>query len=96
MSSQLAFVMKLQTQNSTTLEPPDLGMEILRISVKVPMIICEDVAPPQENQESDGTEAGNDMTPPISPRAMSFLTVPSVDPSVERRPCEFNNNTVNA
>lgn len=86
--------MKLQSQDSTTLEPADLGMEILRISVKVPMIICEEVAPPQDGE--DEPQMGVEITPPSSPRAMCFLAVPTVDSSIERRPCEFNNNTVRA
>lgn len=86
--------MKLQSQDSTTLEPADLGMEILRISVKVPMIICEEVAPPQDGEADD--ESGVEITPPPSPRAMCLLAVPTIDSSIERRPCEFNNNTVNA
>lgn len=87
--------MKLQSQDSTTLEPADLGMEILRISVKVPMIICEEVAPPQDGEADDNTNEV-EMTPPLSPRVMCLLAVPAVDSSIERRPCEFNNNTVNA
>lgn len=87
--------MKLQAQDSTTLEPADLSMEILRITVKVPMIICEEVAPPQDrDEEEENVEI--EMSPPSSPRTMCLLAVPTVDSSIERRPCEFNNNTVQA
>lgn len=87
--------MKLQKQNSVVMEPEDLGMEIrLRIAIKVPMIICEDVAPVEEDMEGL-EEGGRIISPPTSPKTMCLLTVPRVDSSVERRPCEFNNN-VNA
>ena len=93
--------MQLQAQTNTTLVGPDSGMGVLRISMKVPIIICEEVAPPQEDCgdcEATDTGTGRSETTktPTVPRLMNLLTVPSVDPSVERRSCDYSSSSLRA